>query len=200
MKRTLVLAYGIVVYALFFGVFLYLIGFVEGAVVPKTVDSGEQGPFGVAVAINLAFIALFGVQHTIMARPAFKRWWTTIIPPAAERSTFVLVASVILAAMFFFWRPIDGVVWHVETPALRYVIYAISLGGFGIVLFSSFLIDHFDLFGLRQVWLPFRGQDYHAPRFAERSLYRWIRHPLMLGFLEAVARTDLCAIRWIVTR
>lgn len=185
MRKTVILVYGVAVYALFSVAFLYLIGFTTGLVVPKSVDSGKAGPLWAAVVVDLAFIALFGIQHTIMARPAFKQWWTTIVPRAAERSTFVLLAAVILIAMMYFWRPIEGVVWDMQSPALRFALYAISLAGYGIVLYSSFLIDHFDLFGLRQVWLLFRGVDFTPPHFAERSLYRWVRHPLMLGFLLA---------------
>jgi protein-S-isoprenylcysteine O-methyltransferase Ste14 len=158
LARTLTLAYGLTTYALFFGTFLYLIGFIGGFGVPKTLDSGVPGPIGLALAVNLGLLALFAIQHTIMARPAFKRWWTTLIPEQVERSTFVLVTSLLLCLMAWQWRPIAGVVWQVEGAAAS-AIHAISAVGWVIVLASTFIIDHFDLFGCR--------------------------HPLMLGFLIA---------------
>ncbi len=183
MKRTAVFVYGVLVYAIFVVTLLYAIGFVEGAVVPKAINDGLPGPVGAAIVVNVLLLSLFAIQHTIMARPGFKRWWTRIIPPAAERSTFVLAASSLLLLLFWQWRPITGVVWEVQTPVLRAVLYGVSLAGFGIALYSSFLIDHFDLFGLRQVWLHLRNRPYHHHPFMERSIYRIVRHPLMLGFL-----------------
>jgi protein-S-isoprenylcysteine O-methyltransferase Ste14 len=153
LARTLTLTYGLTAYALFFGTFLYLIGFIGGFGVPKTLDSGVPGPIGMAIAVNLGLLALFAIQHTIMARCAFKRWWTTIIPEQVERSTFVLVTSLLLCLMAWQWRPIPGVVWQVEGPA-AIAIHAISAIGWLIVLGSTFIIDHFDLFGLRQGDLP----------------------------------------------
>ena len=183
MQRNLVLLYGVLVYVLFLGVFLYALGFVVGLVVPKGIDDGAAGPAGLAILVNAGLLGIFAVQHTIMARPGFKRWWTRLIPPSIERSTFVLVTSVIFILTFWLWRPLPEVLWHVEHPMLRGVLYGISFLGFGIVLYSSFLIDHFDLFGLRQVILYARGTPYTPPRFVERSLYRLVRHPLMVGFL-----------------
>ena len=185
MKRSLIFAYGLLAYAAFLVTILYAIGFVGNFVVPKSIDTGETGPIWLAVLINVGFLGLFAIQHTIMARPAFKRWWTRIIPAAAERSTFVLIASAILLMMFWQWRPISTVVWNVDTPALRFALIAVSMVGWAIVLYSSFLIDHFDLFGLRQVVLHLRGREYGQKPFTERSLYRMVRHPLMLGFLIA---------------
>jgi protein-S-isoprenylcysteine O-methyltransferase Ste14 len=181
----LIFIYGLSCYLFFFATFCYAIGFVTGLVVPKTIDDGPIGPAWISVVINVGFLALFAIQHTIMARPAFKRWWTRIIPPAIERSTFVLLATAILAAMMHFWRPIPDVIWNVEQPILRGILTGISLLGFGIVLYASCLIDHFDLFGLRQVVLFLRNRPYAQRPFMERSLYRVVRHPLMLGFMMA---------------
>ncbi len=196
MQRIAILAYGIFAYAMFQGVFLYMIGFVEGGVVPKTMDGPPTAPWFMALLTNAALIGLFAVQHTIMARPAFKRWWTRIIPPAAERSTFVLTTCCILILLLWQWQPLPGVVWHVEATWARGMLLAFSLGGFGIVLVSSFLIDHFSLFGLRQVWTHYRGTDMPAAGFTQRGLYRYVRHPLMTGFLIAFwATPDMTVTR-----
>jgi protein-S-isoprenylcysteine O-methyltransferase Ste14 len=184
LSRTFILAYGLSAYVLFFGTFLYLIGFIGGFGVPKTLDSGVPGPVGLAVAVNVGLLALFAIQHTIMARPAFKRWWTTVIPEPAERSTFVLVTSLLLCLTAWQWRPIPGVVWHVEGAA-AIAIYTISAVGWVMVLASTFIIDHFDLFGLRQTLSYAFGRSYRPPQYKEVYLYRFCRHPLMLGFLIA---------------
>jgi protein-S-isoprenylcysteine O-methyltransferase Ste14 len=184
LARTLTLAYGLTTYALFFGTFLYLIGFIGGFGVPKTLDSGVPGPIGLALAVNLGLLALFAIQHTIMARPAFKRWWTTLIPEQVERSTFVLVTSLLLCLMAWQWRPIAGVVWQVEGAAAS-AIHAISAVGWVIVLASTFIIDHFDLFGVRQTLSYAFRRSYRPPQYKEVYLYRFCRHPLMLGFLIA---------------
>lgn len=177
--------YGAACYALFLGTFLYMMGFVANLIVPKSIDSGITGAIGTAIAVNLSLLGLFAVQHTIMARPAFKRWWTRIIPVQVERSTFVLVTCLILIAMVWFWRPMQASVWHVDGQAARCAIWSLHYLGWAIVLYSTFLIDHFDLFGLRQVWLHWRKQTYtHAP-FAMPWLYRLVRNPLMLGFVIA---------------
>ncbi|QNN24167.1 isoprenylcysteine carboxylmethyltransferase family protein [Planctomycetales bacterium ZRK34] len=185
MQRMLIFIYGLLAYLLFFATILYAIGFVENYATPTSLDTGEAGPLGIALAVNIGILLLFAVQHTIMARPAFKAWWTRIIPEAAERSTFVVLASAILCLLFWLWRPIPGVLWDVQTPALRGLLYAISLLGFGIVFYASFLIDHFDLFGVRQVYLNLKQRPYHHHPFTVRSLYRFVRHPLMFGFLLA---------------
>ncbi|MCB9885455.1 MAG: isoprenylcysteine carboxylmethyltransferase family protein [Planctomycetes bacterium] len=185
MSRLLTLLFGVTGYAIFFATFLYLIGFVSGLIVPITVDGGGTvGDPLAAVLIDVALIGLFGVQHTIMARPAFKRWWTTIVPEPIERTIFMLVTCAIFATMFWCWRPIDTVLWSLPEP-LASTVLGVGFLGWGIVLLSTFLIDHFDLFGLRQTWLAFRGQPYTQKPFQERSLYRFVRHPLMFGFLLA---------------
>ncbi|HLU40033.1 MAG TPA: NnrU family protein [Planctomycetota bacterium] len=185
MKRVFILLYGVVCYLLFLAAFLYLIGFVGDLLVPRSVDRGNPsaGPGGWLA--NLGLVALFGLQHGLMARRPFKAWITRFIPSAMERSTFVLATVAVLTLLYTQWRPMPDVVWSVEHPVGRAVLHALFAAGFGIVLVSTFLIDHFDLFGLRQSWLGFRGKPYTKLRFTTRLFYRHVRHPLMLGFLIA---------------
>jgi protein-S-isoprenylcysteine O-methyltransferase Ste14 len=185
MLRIAAFLYGTIAYVIFFVTFLYAIGFVENRVVPKGIDDGAAEPIGTAVLINVALLGLFGLQHSIMARPAFKRGWTRIIPKPVERSTFVLLASLLLLLLYWQWRPMRAVIWHVEADWARAALIGISLAGWGLVLYATFVIDHFDLFGLRQVYLYLRDQPYTHPPFVVRSVYRYVRHPLMLGFLIA---------------
>jgi len=190
MGRILILLYGVVAYLAFFVTILYAIGFVGSFQVgefslPKTIDTGAEGPLGMAILVNLALLGAFAVQHTVMARPAFKTWWTKVIPAAAERSTFVLAASAILMLTFWQWRPMTDVIWSIEQPVLRALMIGGSLLGWAMVFYSSFLIDHFELFGLRQVILHARRKQYTHSPFVVRSLYRFVRHPLMCGFLLA---------------
>lgn len=185
MNRTLIFIYGIVSYLLFFFTFCYQIGFVGDMVVPKNINDGPITPLTQALLVNVGLLSLFAVQHTIMARLFFKRWWTTVIPEPMERSTFVLLTSLLLLLMNWQWRPLPDVVWHVDMAAASGLLIAISFLGWGTVLYATFLIDHFDLFGLRQVWLYFQEREYTAVPFKETVLYNWVRHPLMLGFLTA---------------
>ncbi len=185
MGRIAAVIYGLVAYAAFFVTILYSIGFVSSLGVPKAINDGAVGTAGTAILINVLLLGLFAAQHTIMARPAFKTWWTRIVPKPIERSTFVLAASGCLLLLFWLWRPLPSPIWHVENAAGRAVLIGISLLGWAIVFYSSFLIDHFDLFGLRQVVLHARGMEYRHHPFVERSLYRFIRHPLMAGFIIA---------------
>jgi protein-S-isoprenylcysteine O-methyltransferase Ste14 len=185
MARLLVFVYGVIAYSAFLAAFLYLIGFVGNFAVPKSIDSGAQGAEATAILVNLLLVGLFTVQHTIMARPGFKSWWTRVVPAPMERSTFVLVTSLLLGLLYWQWRPLPGTVWLVEPALLRGILTGVSFVGWGMVLYSSFLIDHFDLFGLRQVTLHLRGRPYRYHPFMERSLYKIIRHPLMAGFLIA---------------
>ncbi|MHC4392198.1 MAG: methanethiol S-methyltransferase [Planctomycetota bacterium] len=185
MTRLLVLAFGVMSYALFFGTFLYQIGFLCDLFVPKAINDGHLVPVAEAVVWNVALLGLFAIQHTIMARLAFKAWWTRIVPASIERSIFVLLSSLLLLLMNWQWRPLPDFVWHVGDPIGRSIVYAVSFAGWGLVLYSTLLIDHFDLFGLRQVWLYFKGKEYTEVPFKERVVYSWVRHPLMLGFMIA---------------
>lgn len=188
--RLASLAYGSLTYALFLGTFLYMIGFTTGAFVPKDINAGPVVPIGRALLINGAFLALFAIQHTIMARPAFKERWTRVVPKHLERTTFVLITCAILIGMVAQWQPLPGVVWKVGGSG-AIALWAIAAIGWGTVLVSTFLIDHFELFGLRQVVMHALGRPHQQPRFRERALYKVVRHPLMLGFLVAFWATPL---------
>jgi len=177
--------YGLGTYLFFFITFLYLIGFVGNWVVPKGIDDGTPTPAGTAIPINVGLLALFAIQHTIMARPAFKRSFTRIVPEHLERSTFVLLSTAILALMAAEWRAMPAPVWQITSPLPAAILAGISLAGWGIVLISTFLIDHFELFGLKQTLAYAMGRPHIHPTFKERLFYRWVRHPLMLGFLIA---------------
>jgi protein-S-isoprenylcysteine O-methyltransferase Ste14 len=184
-KRIAALVYGVVCYGAFFGTFLYAIGFVGNVVVSKSMDSGRDGPLAQALLVNLGLLALFAVQHSVMARPAFKRAWKRVIPEPIERSTYVLASSLALILLFWQWRPMGGVVWEVEAPFARLLLFAVCAAGWLTVLVSTFLINHFDLFGLRQTWLYFRGKRYTPIAFRTPGPYRWVRHPLYVGWLLA---------------
>ncbi|HEY6451330.1 MAG TPA: NnrU family protein [Steroidobacteraceae bacterium] len=175
--------YGLVAYVAFFASFLYAIGFVGDLLVPKTIDSGAVGALPQALIIDLVLLGLFAVQHSVMARPGFKAVWTRIVPRSVERSTYVLISSLLLGLICWQWRPIAGVVWDVTTPLFRQLLLGVFALGWVILLLSSFMINHFDLFGLRQVYLRVRGLDYTPPHFVQRAFYKFVRHPIMLGFV-----------------
>ena len=177
--------YGAVVYLLFFGTFLYAIAFTGNLPVPKTIDTGPEGPLVPALVIDTLLLGLFAIQHSVMARPAFKRWWTRFVPHAVERTTYVLLASLVLVALFVHWHPILAPVWSVTNPAGILAIQVVFWLGYGLVLLSTFLLNHFELFGLRQVWARLRGRELPAPQFRTPFLYKRTRHPLYLGFLLA---------------
>ncbi|MGX9671379.1 methanethiol S-methyltransferase [Mycobacterium sp. HM-7] len=185
MKRYLTLGYGVLCYAVFLASFLYAIGFVGNVVVPRTVDHGITASIGEAVVVNLILLGLFAVQHSVMARPAFKRMWTRIVPQPIERSTYVLMSSLLLGLLYWQWRSMPQVVWHVGAPAGRYVLLTLFWVGWAIVLLSTFMISHFDLFGLRQVYLAWRGEPYRDMTFRTTLFYRVVRHPIMVGFIVA---------------
>jgi len=188
------LLYGMVAYLLFFGTILYAIGFVGNWIVPKSIDSGTGLPLAASLAINASLLLVFVVQHTIMARPAFKRWWTTVIPPAIERSTFVMAASLSLALLFALWQPLPQTVWRVDHPIAAAALVALSIFGWATVFLSSFIINHFDLFGVRQVWQRYRNEQPTPVGFKLRGPYRLVRHPLMVGFLIAFWATPHMSI------
>jgi protein-S-isoprenylcysteine O-methyltransferase Ste14 len=188
-KRILFFGYGLVSYAFFLATFLYFIAFVGGFVVPQQLDAPLQGSIGAAIAIDVALVALFGIQHSVMARRGFKERWTQVVPWTVERSTFVLAASLALAFLIWQWRPIGIEIWSVENPAARAVLWTLFAAGWGTVLVVTFLINHFDLFGLRQVWLPLVGRPYTPVKFVTPLPYRVVRHPLYFGFLLALWMT-----------
>ncbi|BAU50182.1 membrane protein [Sulfurifustis variabilis] len=185
MKRIGVFVYGAVAYAVFFATFLYAIGFVGGFVVPKSIDSAPTSPLAQALLVNALLLGVFALQHSVMARPAFKRLLTRFVPEPAERSTYVLASSLALIALFAFWQPIGGVVWDVQDPVWRAVLHGLFAFGWGLVLVTTFIINHFDLFGLRQVWLYLRGRPYTRLAFVTPGPYRLVRHPLYVGWFFA---------------
>jgi len=198
MPRVLILAYGLLSYAVFFLTFLYALGFIGNFAVPRTMDSPALVPLGNALLVNLGLLGLFAVQHSVMARPAFKRWLTRFIPEPAERSTYVLMSSLALIVLFWFWQPMGGLVWDVQHPVGRAVLYGLYGFGWLVVLVTTFLINHFDLFGLRQVWLHFRGRPYTQLPLRAPGPYRLVRHPLYVGWLFAFWATPSMSVAHLV--
>jgi protein-S-isoprenylcysteine O-methyltransferase Ste14 len=186
MSRIVTMLFAIVAYAIFFATFLYLIIFVgDLSFASLTVDQGPGGNAATAAVIDLGLIALFGLQHSVMARQGFKRWWMKIVPPPIERSIYVLSASAVLIILFLVWRPIDTIVWNVTSRAISDILWFAFWVGWAMVLLTTFLINHFELFGLQQAWFHLRGRDAEPPKFRQPLLYKWVRHPLYLGFFLA---------------
>ncbi len=194
MKRTIFFIYGVVSYLLFFVTFLYSIGFIGGLVVPKHIDSGEPGLIVTSILINVLLLGLFAIQHSGMARPTFKAWWTQTVPAPIERSTYVLLSSLALIVMFYFWQPLPAAIWKVDDVLGVFVLECLFFLGWFIVLYSTFLISHFDLFGLKQVADYYKDKAPENPTFAMTSFYRLVRHPIMLGFIIAFWATPLMTV------
>jgi protein-S-isoprenylcysteine O-methyltransferase Ste14 len=191
MKRIFFLSYGLFAYATFLAAFLYLIGFMGNLLVPKSIDSGVEGNLGPALAIDFILILVFGLQHVVMARPAFKEWWVQFVPRPIERSTYVLITNIIFFILFWQWRPITTVVWDTSGGVLEPALWVLFTLAWGLILVSSFLINHFDLFGLRQVYLYWKGEPYTHLKFNTVGIYKFIRHPLMVGWILAFWATPV---------
>jgi len=199
MGKVIAFAYGLVCYAFFFATFLYAIGFVEGVIVPRGIDAGRPGGLVVSLVIDALLLGVFAVQHSVMARPAFKAMWTRIVPAPIERSTYVAFASAALVLIFWLWRPIpQPVIWQVTTPWLAELLLAVSGLGWLVVLLSTFLISHFELFGLHQVWANFRGEGQPAAEFRTPLFYRVVRHPIYAGFTIAFWATPKMTLGHLV--
>jgi protein-S-isoprenylcysteine O-methyltransferase Ste14 len=194
LKRSLFFAYGIFCYLIFLGTFLYAIGFIGNFGVPRTLDGAAGVNFGINLGINAGLLVFFAAQHSIMARKWFKDWWTRVVPQPIERSTYVLFSSLALILLFWQWRPLGGMVWSVENQAGVFALYTLFAFGWGLVLVSTFLINHFDLFGLRQVWLYLRGKPYSYLKFGTPALYRLVRHPLYVGWFLAFWMTPVMTL------
>ena len=185
LARSIAFLYGVFAYILFLGTILYAIGFVSNLVVPKTLETGTAGPLAEALIVNLVVLSIFALQHSVMARKPFKQWWTQFVPKAVERSTYVLLSNLALILLMWQWRPMPAVVWHIGDPQIAMAVTGVSLVGWVIVFTSTFLINHFELFGLHQVTTDLAGRTIPAPRFRTPLYYKFVRHPLYLGFIIA---------------
>ena len=194
MGRLIALLYGLAAYLVFFFAFLYAIGFVEGLWVPKTIDTGTVVPTTEALIVNLLLMSLFAVQHSVMARRQFKEWWTQYVPKSVERSTYVLFASLALLLLFWQWRPMPDVMWQVADPSTAMAITGLSFVGWLLVLTSTFLINHFELFGVHQVVNNLAGRSMSEPRFKAPVLYKVVRHPIYLGFIIAFSAAPVMTV------
>ena len=183
MKRVVAFVYGTLCYLLFLATFLYGVAFLGNFGLDRTIDGAATVPFGQALLVNTLLLGLFAGQHSVMARPSFKQWWTTFIPTPVERSTYVLFSSLALLLLFYAWRPMGGTIWEAQDPIVRGAMYSLFAGGWLLILVTTFMINHFDLFGMRQVWLYLTGQPYTPLKFTKPGFYRYVRHPLYVGWL-----------------
>jgi methanethiol S-methyltransferase len=186
MSRVRIFVYGLLCYALSMGALVYGMGFIGGFLTPTQLDGAPHGSTAMATWIDLGLLTLFALQHSIMARPAFKRWWTRIVPQAAERSTYLLASSVAIGVLFAWWQPIGGVIWRAPDGAVRNTVIGLYVSGWALLVYTTFLIDHFDLFGLKQVWRHLADESYQPPQFYTPNLYKLVRHPLYIGWLTIV--------------
>ncbi|MEM6936447.1 MAG: methanethiol S-methyltransferase [Pseudomonadota bacterium] len=198
MKRFVILLYGVTSYAVFFASFLYAIGFIGNFIVPKSIDSVPEAPLGTALFINALLLAVFAIQHSVMARPAFKRWLTRFLPRAAERSTYVLFSSLALILLFALWEPMGGVIWAAKSDAAQWAAWGIYALGWIVLLYATFAINHFDLFGLRQSWAAFRNREPEPLKFVQPWIYRVVRHPLYVGWLLIFWATPIMTVAHLV--
>ena len=198
LKRISFFSYGVINYALFLGVFLYAIGFVGNIFVPVAIDGVPQVSFWQAFVVDSVLLGIFALQHSVMARPGFKKWWTRAIPKPVERSTYVLFSNIAMVALFVFWEPMGGVVWNITEPAGQAVMWGVFATGWLLVLVSTFLINHFDLFGLRQVWLFLIGKPYSNLPFHTPAFYKLVRHPLYVGWFLALWATPTMTVTHLV--
>lgn len=194
MKKSIIFLYGVLAYLIFLISFLYAIGFLGNFIVPKSIDSGIESPLVQSILINLILLSVFAIQHSIMARPAFKKWWTSITDSASERSTYVLLSSLALLLIYWQWQPIKTVVWDVENETLAFILKALFFIGWLIVLLSTFMINHFELFGLKQIFDNFKNKQPQSPLFQVNFFYKIVRHPIMLGFLIAFWATPTMTV------
>lgn len=194
MKRAIYFIYGVICYVIFLGVFLYAIGFIGNIYVPKSIDVGGDSTVWEAFFIDSILLTLFALQHSIMARPGFKRWWTKIVPKSIERSTYVLATNIVMILLFWQWRPMTGIVWKTENNTLTIVLWALFVLGWTIVFLSTFMINHFDLFGLKQVYENLRNTAPQPLSFTKKYFYGLVRHPLMLGFIIAFWATPVMTV------
>lgn len=194
MARIIAFLYGLIAYVGFLLVLLYAIGFVGNLWVPKTIDSGTAGPFGQSLLINLGLLGVFAIQHSVMARPGFKEWWTKFVPKPVERSTYVLISNVLMVALFYYWQPMPAVVWDAGGAALGTILLVLYFGGWGFLVLSSFMVSHFDLFGMRQVVINLRNQTYEHLPFKIVGTYKLVRHPLMVGWIVAFWATPVMSV------
>jgi protein-S-isoprenylcysteine O-methyltransferase Ste14 len=198
LHRSAVFAYGVASYLVTLVTFGYIAGFMGNFLVPKPLDAPATGPFWPALLINLGLITLFSLQHSVMARPAFKKWWTRYVPEAAERSTYVLFSCLALVVLFAFWQPMGGTIWEVKNQTGRTVLYALYALGWALLFASTYFINHFDLFGLRQVWLHLRGREYTSLNFGTPILYKYVRHPLYIGWFTTFWATPTMTVAHLV--